>query len=1605
MRLKQYFTKFILFFTCVGAGSFVHVMAQPVAAFTSNITGGCTPVEVQFSDQSTANPTNWLWDFGDGTTSTLKNPLKVFTAVGTFNVSLTVSNAVGSNTVTKSGLITVQPVPTAQFSATPTQGCFPITISFSDLSTTGGAGAITVWDWNFGDGSPSVNTPNPTHTYTNFGDFDVALYVRNASGCAAYLSKPAFAKVGDTVKADFDTTMQPYCKLPKTVNFFNTTAGSGTFTYAWDFGDGTGSNQANPVHNYTAFGTYSVKLIATSSYGCSNVVVKNNFVVADSIFTNFSIPASVCLNSPLPINNLSGPAATVISSWTFGDGTVSSIFNPTKLYNSPGTYAVKLVNRFENGCTDSVTKNLTVLNKSAVVITNSQPQGACKPPLTVTFTDATAGSVSSQWNFGDGTTGTGATATHTYTTSGSFAVKLVVTNTGGCRDSLTLPGLIVVAPPRADFQTNAPGGCVPFTLNATANISSAEPITAYSWTFGDGTTSSVANPSHTYNSIGIYVVKLVVTTSGGCKDSTTQTIRVGTQPVIGFKVVPNPVCARKEITFSDTSLLGTAVFWNFGDGSTSAQRNPVYRYNLPGTYNLLLRVDNGGCTRDTILNNYITVLPPAGDFGYSQNCNNKFLFVFDATPTIGGNTYQWDFGDGTSATGSNLTHLYATKGNFTVRLFATNGTCTDTVFKTIIAGTTTTSFKANATATCRNNPLVFTARYETPAYVNNYQWDFGDGSSATVTDSVIQHAYTNSGTYTVRLIVSNLFGCVDTVIQQNFIVISGPKAVFSVVNPAGCTGKAVTFTDASTNDGTHPITTWRWDFGDGSIQTFAAPPFTHTYAANGTYSVKLVVTDNLGCKDSVVLTDAVKNSKPIVSFAAADTISCPLAPVRLIAKGQGVNLNYTWNTGIGTLVGDTVFATYPDSGRYTVKLFVTDGNGCTDSVIKANYITIKKPVAAFSMSDSISICPPLRVRFTNSSYNYSRLVWDFNNGSTSFQQNPFVAFPVGNYNVKLKVTSPGGCADSAVRLVQVFPYTSQLTYQPVSGCQPLAVTFRLSTPSKGTYKWDFNDGTTQNTVDSFVVKKYTSFGPYQPRVFFTEQGSGCIVQVANGAVINVVGTKANFSISDSVFCGSGTVNFSDSAVATGPMTYRWIFGDGNFSTQQNPSHTYTTPGRYTVQQIVTSGACSDTMTKTNTIIIYPNPKVFITGDSVGCQPFTTTFTPGLLQQDSATITWNWNFGNGQTSTLQNPPQQLYASPGNFTVTLRTTSSNGCIADTSKLITINPIPTVNAGNDTTVCVNVPVILRASGATTYRWLPPTNSQLSCINCQNPVATLAGPSEWYYVQGTSQFGCQAIDSVRIQYLPAYTVTAAPLSDSLCLGQTVQFTATGAQLYLWTPATGLSSNPIANPIAAPVVSTNYRLVATDTLGCQTFTRTIPIAVFPYPTINAGPDVTISGGTGTQLNATASADAILYNWTPASQLSCTNCLTPLATPRATTTYIITATNGGTCAATDSVTVTVLCNQSNVFIPNTFSPNGDGMNDVFYPRGTGLYSIKSLRVFSRWGEMVFGKTNMAPNDISQGWNGQYKGTRAATDVYTYIAEVYCDNNTLITLNGTINLIY
>jgi gliding motility-associated-like protein len=209
---------------------------------------------------------------------------------------------------------------------------------------------------------------------------------------------------------------------------------------------------------------------------------------------------------------------------------------------------------------------------------------------------------------------------------------------------------------------------------------------------------------------------------------------------------------------------------------------------------------------------------------------------------------------------------------------------------------------------------------------------------------------------------------------------------------------------------------------------------------------------------------------------------------------------------------------------------------------------------------------------------------------------------------------------------------------------------------------------------------------------------------------------------------------------------------------------------------------------------------------------------------------------------------------------------------------------------------------------------------------------------------------------------------------------------------------------MASPIVTTTYTVIGRDDKNCFADTAYIPIRVFGIPTVEAGPDKTINVGKQLDLTPVISPDVTNVVWSPTGSIFRSDYPSITVKPNQTTVYTVDVVNGGGCRSRDNVTVYVICNGANVFIPNTFSPNNDQANDVFYPRGTGLFRIKSARVFNRWGEVVYEKADFMANDPSVGWDGTYKGKKLNIDVYVYIIEIMCDNNTILTYKGNIALI-
>jgi len=1370
-------------------------------------------------------------------------------------VNLVVINANGDiDEIEKINYITVFPSPAANFVGDITLGCVPVRVNFTDLSTTP-VGTIVSWDWDFGDGATST-VKSPGHTYSNTGFYTVTLKVTSSTGCTRTLSRARYIRVVDGVETDFDFTTSRSCKPPYSVTFENQSSGPGTVSYNWNFGNGQTSIAVNPTVIYNAPGTYTVKLNAASNFGCSGSIQKTITIAQTT--TDFTGPANACRNQPVTFQN-SSSEAPVASFWHFGDGTTSAQINPVKTYLTAGTYNVKMINFFQN-CTDSVTKTIVVEDFPAVDFTVDD-SSSCAAPFNVQFTDLTPGAVSWQWDFGDGNTSTQKNPAHQYTSIGNFSVRLIASTSAGCQDSITKTELIKVQ--ETAVTINAPqGGCIPFTYMPAATIQTLDTVVSYLWKFGDGTTSTLQNPPpHLYASTGKYDISLTITTTSGCTTTVDvpEGVLTGTPPVVNFTATPLDACASETIFFNgqaNTPFGATVTWlWNFGDGNSSDLQNPTHEFDDMGNLDVILSVSNNGCVSS--VTQTLTVKPPVADFEYTINCTTREITFFNTSKvnvSLTPLTYQWDMGDPANTQYTTATpggpFAYPGPGTYNVRLIVTNGGCADTIIRpVIIIPVQTADFSISKNPVCKNEPFLLHAINSTDANISSYDWIVGP-MVLTGAPKTISRVFATEGTFDVSLTITDINGCSNTKTVPNYITVTGPTANFAPATTGGCQNKTVTFNDLSVS-ATSTLARWDWNFGDGTQQSFTAPPFTHTYTNSGRYVVSLKVTDAAGCSGEFTSSTDLIITNPLVGFRA-DTFYCPGAQLPFVDTSSGAGLSYFWDFGDGA----TSTLQHPKhsyalgDADYTVKLRIRDISGCEDSVAKANYIKIRSPKAAFDITDTTTICPPLRTVFTFQGADYQSFEWDFGDGGSTTAQNPNHFYSdYGHFIPKLYLLGAGGCIDSAEASVSLYDpiATTQLNYSPTGpACNSLNVDFNLVVPPNFKFTLFFGDGSADSSQQTTLSHFYSRPSFNLPRIVIYDTISGCEVSVNGRTRINVMGAIPLFGKDKKQFCDQGVVTFKNFTTKNEPIISTvWDFGDGGTSNANNPSHNFTAPGLYVVTlNVTTQSNCTSSFS--DSILVYRTPAPSIESRDTICINTAEPFI-GLLQNADTLTNWQWNFGNGQTSSQQNSIV-TYTAAGDYSVQLTAANKIGCTADTTKSIHVVALPT-----------------------------------------------ATPSE-------------------------------------------------------------------DPITIPV------------------------------------------GTGTNLLMNYTGDIERYTWTPPIRLSCTDCPTPFANPQYTTTYNVQLEDRHGCMNSGELTIIVVCGKENVFIPNTFSPNGDGRNEVFYPKGTGLFRIKSMRIFNRWGEIVFEKKEFAANDASAGWNGTFKGKAASPDVYIYSMEILCENNTIIPFKGNVTLL-
>ena len=778
------------------------------------------------------------------------------------------------------------------------------TVKFTN-ATKDNCNAAKSYKWDFGNAKSSTSY-SVNHSYNSPGTYNVKLYVYYGTGLIDSLTKQVI--VYGKPQAYFYANNQCFNTA---IDFNNFT--SGVATYKWSFGDATTSTNTNPSKTYAAAGTYAVKLVATTANFCKDSTTKNVIVYTKPI-PSFSV-TNACIGSSVFFNNASTGGTSY--SWDLGDGSSSGFFNPSKTYATAGTYGIILTVFSAQGCSDKVSNTVTI---HPLPVSNFTAPSNCKG-IPTPFTNTSTGSVSQSWAFGNSTFSFLSSPSITYFATGTYNVILTVNSKDGCSHSSTKP-VTIYANPKSNFT--ATDVCIGFNTDFTNKSTLPSGGGEYLWRFGDGNKSTQANPSYKYGAAGSYDVRVITTTSFGCKDSAETNISVFDKPIAGFTTTD--VCDGQAVKFTNTSTGASSVSWDFGDATTDNTASPSHMYTGPDDYKVILSVTSADNCKDTYEGGVSVRPKPEVVFFAEDHCHGTETNFNNLS--VGAASFNWTFGDGDSAKSTQASHTYLTDGSYTIKLkgVSSKGCSVEQSKSIMVFPRPVPAF--SAPTVCNGLITPFT---NSSTGASTYAWSFGDGSgNSTLTNPTYQ--YFNAGDYKVTLTTVSSNKCKE-IITKTITVASSPIPIFMVQDV--CNGIEVKPTNLSQGS----ISSQKWDFGNGTTDLSTSPSY--TYYTPGIYTIKLKVSSGLGCTDSTSKTILIY-SNPIIKTSANDVISKGHS-IQLEAKGGS---DYVWSPAAtldNPLVSNPT-ATPSEETRYMV--IVTNSFGCFDTA----YVTI-------GLKDDFSIEP------------------------------------------------------------------------------------------------------------------------------------------------------------------------------------------------------------------------------------------------------------------------------------------------------------------------------------------------------------------------------------------------------------------------------------------------------------------------------------------------------------------------------------------------------------------------------------------------------------------------------------------------------------------------
>jgi len=1625
--------------------SYICVRRLPLITFTQNISTVCVntehPDSLILQNTSEGIP-SLTWQLSS-------SPPQAFPTVSGSRAAFDINSA-GVYTVTASGVysagcsnsITEQVLvaktrPIAGFTQSDSISCkVPITINYTSVPCAG-----CTYKWNFSSGLPSTSTvANPAVTYNSFNNNNLYLVVTASDGCTDTVSKsndviltqlqPSF--ISDKVRG-----CSPLC-----ASLYNTTRlaafpGVTMASTCWSFPNSIIAGACQDSFNvcFTQPGCYNVKMVATTNTGCKDsIIVPNDICVGSPPNNTLTVsPAVICFHDSVNVSIGGDTISYALVSFGQGPPQVYTSKTFSYLFTDTGHFCITVVT-YRDSCKGDSLTSCVVVNPPIAAFHDST---TCLTGDTIFFNNTSSGATSYKWYFCTGDSSVLVNPYKVLPPCDTCSVTLVATNSiTGCSDKKYLT--ISTACQTSSFTPGDTDGCAALVLFfVNTSRSSITSLTSWCWNSagGDVWNNSGTNLFHAFLSPGSYIVAMRNVSVGGCIDTVYKTVNVcqlNANFTTNSGCFPAPLCFTDSST--ETSCPGESWMWSFGDNTTSNVENPCHVYPAPGTYTAKLVIRNSYGCADSISKPVIISSPVNVDISIDtfpcpgvQTCINN-------NSTGIALVYQWTMPGATPGTSTSASpcYTYITSGDYPayLRLSSNNQCAVNDTFMIHAHSPIAGGYASSTYISCPNPPqlIVF---HDTSMYADTlWHWDFGDGSFSNQQNAT--HIYLIPGVYIATETVTDKSGCTSTAIIDT-ITVAGPYGSVNYTPSAGiCACKdSVKFT-VSTSNAVNVILLYGCNtgfaqinpspIGSDSIPTIDS--VTVGYCLTDTCRTKVVVDDATGCQvflpDQLIYVDSPKIKMIFDNHGIcfAGTVCFQDSTTYFFPSPQSFTLSRIWDFGDGaTDTSANPCHYYGQPGTYRVSLFVHSNLGCFDSVSR-NVVIPNYPIAGY-YADTSFTCSNQPICFhdtstTDSVTSPAFWVWNFGDGITDTAFNRTIChvyMTSGLYRVKLCVYDSLGCSNcdssSTINVIanpvanaggnQVICYGALAQLNGQGGTN-----FHWSPPSLFSNP-NIPDPTVllfNDTVVTFTVSN--SFGCNN-----TDTISLTLARVI-----------ANFNVGHT-YCLGNNVCAMDSSVGVSDsiVSYWYDFGNHPISGANN-CYTFSTPGTYNITLVeIDNHGCTDTITKP--VVIFPTPTAkFSVSDTVICS-YQQICLNDLSTSATQITNWLWNYGDNSGSSLSTPPCHNYSPPFNhhYVIALSVTDQNNCSDSVQLVETVNRIPQAGFTWNTS-CENSAMPLTSNsiaGDTSIAscqwvlWLGAPNPLIDS-NCYTAFQFPPG-SHSVQLSVTDLNGCKdtIVQSVITDSLTS--LAFLPADTTICLGSSIDYQVNGVfdhvnwQNNIWI------SNPNSNVVTInPLGDVSYTVRVQNGV-CEAVSDSFSIHVIqPIPIeVDATPQQIVLGLTS---NITSQVvghiDSIV--WTPDSTLSCRTCPDPVAKPQQTTTYIATIyyTQGGiSCSNSAQVTIDVLnsCDNGIIYVPNTFTPNGDGLNDIFMIRGIAATKIDYFRILDRWGRLVFEAMGGVPNDPQFGWDGtDRQGKKLNPDVYVYTYEIQCVNGNIVTGQGNVTLV-